>query len=367
MNQEFDFASVLDLPDNWREERNISPIPNEQHRQQDASSMEEMEPEERERASNAERRPRSRAPVPRRGREWCVTSFEEGAPEFNAVTMRFLCFQRERCPDTGRLHWQVYVEFFDAIPISTVQRLLKLPAAHCENRSRKSTRAEARAYCQKADSSIAGSYTEFGTWREVGQGARTDLQEAIDRINQGQSNAEVARAHPTVWVRNYRGLQSYRSVQVLPRSVRTELHIICGPAGSGKTYTASNEWREFHPDWKLYRIYSGKNSGWYDGYAGQQVVLVDNVSSATVPDYDEFLQLVDEYPYQVPYKGGFVEWCPLIIYVTSVHPPSAWFPGRVDFSELARRVTTLRKFTNVRESEQVNANIDDEKMPQSAE
>jgi hypothetical protein len=39
------------------------------------------------------------------------------------------------------------------------------------------------------------------------------------------------------------------------------------------------------------------------------------------------LKLLDRYPFRVPVKGGYVQWVPKIIYLTSNLDPTTWYQG----------------------------------------
>ena len=60
-----------------------------------------------------------------RNRNWVFTEFGEEPPEFDC---KFLAYQREQCPETGRLHWQGYVCFANPMGLKGVKRFL--PTAH---------------------------------------------------------------------------------------------------------------------------------------------------------------------------------------------------------------------------------------------
>jgi len=41
---------------------------------------------------------------------WCFNSFEEDEPIWHPLVFEGMVFQREKCPETGRLHWQGFVK-----------------------------------------------------------------------------------------------------------------------------------------------------------------------------------------------------------------------------------------------------------------
>lgn len=55
---------------------------------------------------------------------------------------------------------------------------------------------------------------------------------------------------------------------------------------------------------------------WFDGYMGQKRVVLDDYRSYHLP-FNFLLRLLDRYPIQVPVKGGYVNFIPEEIIVTS--------------------------------------------------
>jgi len=49
-------------------------------------------------------------------RSYCFTSFNETEPKFQEG-VRYLIFQKEKCPETKRTHYQGYAEFTKKITI----------------------------------------------------------------------------------------------------------------------------------------------------------------------------------------------------------------------------------------------------------
>lgn len=73
---------------------------------------------------------------------------------------------------------------------------------------------------------------------------------------------------------------------------------------------------------------------WFDGYEGQDDVLMDDYQCSML-DREFFLRLLDRYPMQVPVKGGFVEWRPKRIIITSNHNPIDWYASEQNICDAA--------------------------------
>lgn len=109
-----------------------------------------------------------------RAYHWCFTIFLEGKEtkdgwDYNVQQVnqkilyllgltewhnqvRYICFQVEKCPDTGRLHLQGYIELYRQFRLKGLKTLLDCNDAHCE--PRRGTREEAMEYCKKDDSRL---------------------------------------------------------------------------------------------------------------------------------------------------------------------------------------------------------------------
>lgn len=252
-------------------------------------------------------------------RNWCFTAFTiDPATWFDKTKMKYLVYQVEICPRTGREHFQGYVEFVNPTRLSALKKFDS--SAHFE--VRKGTRDEARDYCMKRESRKPDTEPiELAEWQEVAPGQRTDLHEIKEEILEGKSMEHVATNHFTQWVMYRRSFEEFQNLTFRSRSVDEPPIVtwIYGKSGSGKTRfvfdlveNKDDIWT--NGDWK-----------WFDGYRNQSIVLFDDIAPSECYPLTQFLRLTDRYPLQVPIKGGFVKWLPKYIYITSnYHPKDVW-------------------------------------------
>lgn len=77
-------------------------------------------------------------------------------------------------------------------------------------------------------------------------------------------------------------------------------------------------------------IQNGPNSKggamWWDGYCGQKVVILDDYRPWWCP-FSFMLRLLDRYPIQVQVKGGFVNFVPEKIVITTPKNVEDTFTG----------------------------------------
>lgn len=255
-------------------------------------------------------------------RSWCFTVNNPLGPlDLSDKQIRYSVYQLE-VGESGTRHYQGYLELVTSQRMSYIKGIL--PTAHLE--TRRGTRDQARAYCMKEDSRVEGPW-ESGEWIS-GQGSRQDLLCIRDLIKSGWPMREIAEEYFTTWVKNYRALDRYRLMVGDMRNWMTELHIIVGPSGTGKSKLA----HELCPNayWKPEGMY-------FDGYDGQEDIILDDFYGDI--SFKLLLNMADRYPLKVPFKGGFVNFIARRIIITSNVHYDRWYSQ--DTSALSRRITNL--------------------------
>ncbi|AMH87765.1 replication-associated protein [Pacific flying fox faeces associated circular DNA virus-13] len=106
-----------------------------------------------------------------------------------------------------------------------------------------------------------------------------------------------------------------------------------GLTGTGKSRLAFDE----YPG--AFRKTSGS---WWDSYAGELSVVLDDFDDAFMPIGD-LLRTLDRYPLRMPVKGGFIQLIANHFIITSNHLPSEWYPN----APPCRLAAVHRRFRNV--------------------
>ncbi len=265
-----------------------------------------------------------------RKRHWCFTSFRSYADfsetKFDAKVVRYVIFQEEECKVTHRRHIQGYIEFFDCMRIGQVKGCIG--ESHLE--VRRGSRTEAREYCKKADTAVAGTQFEWGEWRED----KTRKRKLSEILKSNDSLDDIVENNPEWFVRYPKGLKALfaRREEKEARAFRENLtvEVLVGPTGCGKTRRATEG-----DDWFLLPT---SDRLWFDGYRGQKTLILDDFYGGI--KYSSLLRILDGHCQQVQVKGGFVyaRWTKVII--TSNNLPATWYKAGLT-PALARRITTV--------------------------
>jgi len=156
----------------------------------------------------------------------------------------------------------------------------------------------------------------------------------VQRINDGASMTDLAEEHGIEIIKYGRGIQHLITLKTGGRdpATRPEIYIFWGASGTGKTRKATSDYTD------AYIITKPNSDGnlWWDGYQGQETVILDEFYGWI--KYDMLLRLLDRYPIQVPVKGGFVKLRAHRWILTSNKPWTDWYPNIDDTSALKRRI-----------------------------
>lgn len=248
----------------------------------------------------------------------------------------YYTFQLERAPSTGRLHYQWYIRFTNAVPLSRVAKLFDSvcggvrSGVHCE--ICKGTEDQCVAYCTKEDSRVAGPW-QFGERAKAGK--RNDLDRVREIIEEGGGMREVAKIAPSYpAIRMAECILKYCEKQ---RDWETDCRWYYGSTASGKTRSALEEF----PDAWI----SAKNLKWWEGYDAHEHVIVDDFR-ADFCTFHELLRITDRYPYRIETKGGSRQLLAKVIIFTCPWSIDQLFKHRSeeDVGQLKRRVPVERLF-----------------------
>lgn len=282
-------------------------------------------------------------------RAWCFTVHIRNRDELNDFKpfeqwegVTYIVYQLEKCPETRRTHFQGYVLWSKKKTLA----FCKKQHAHAHWEVRRGTHEQARDYCKKPESRVSLEHCyEFGDEPKPGQ--RQDLIALKADIDEGKSSLAIWDAHFPVMLKYHRGAQVYMNLKIPQRHFQTEVAVLYGPTGTGKT-------RWIHdnlPHAETYWVTSARSNGdpWMDGYDPtiHKYVVIDEFYGWIA--WNTILRMLDRYPLQVETKGGQVQFTPRMIFITSNKPPLEWYAKLAEkgtcMDPLLRRLHIIRRYT----------------------
>ena len=205
----------------------------------------------------------------------------------------------------------------------------------------------AAKYCEKE-----GDYREWGKRPGVGQGRRSDLDalnELVEAVNSSALTSDVFDLmdgeNTKLVFAHYKLLKEYKHYAMRKSSAvnKDTFHVtLClGPPGSGKSRWIADEYPDAY--WVTYGEFNGTT--WFDGYVGQQTIVLDDFKG-NMP-YTRLLRLCDRYRQDLPVKGGMVPALHTRVVISSIKDPTQWYDytkGCKNVREIERRISRVINF-----------------------
>lgn len=235
----------------------------------------------------------------RKARHWCATFWKE--PTFKPDDVRYMIIGKEVCPETQKLHWQTYIEFYKPVRMAAVKKMFLDNTVHLGVRF--GLREQARDYCKKDN-----QFKELGNWIS-GQGFRTDLHDICEEMKNGKKITDIIEENPTVYCKYRNGLNdiaAHYSKQRVPAWRDVEVILLTGPTGCGKTREAMKEAK--------YKI-EGFNLEWWQDYNEESCIVIDEYNNDI--SITKLLNLLDGYKLRLNVKGShtYAHWTK--VYITT--------------------------------------------------
>lgn len=236
------------------------------------------------------------------------------------IPYKYLIYGREK-GEKGTNHLQGYCVLRTQRRFEAIKKMI--PRAHIEGR--KGTHEQAKKYCMKE-----GDFVELG---EFNQGDRTDLDETRERCTEEKPMREITT------VSSYQQINialKYLSYNETKRDFKPNVIWIYGPSGSGKSRMA----RTLVTNDDVYT--KNDDSKWWDGYDAHENVIIDDFRGSWWK-VTEMLSLLDRYEKRVEVKGGFRQFKPKTIIITSIRPPQEeyTFGKNEPCQQLLRRIDKI--------------------------
>lgn len=247
---------------------------------------------------------------------------------------KYAMYGEELCPTTGKPHLQGWIYFknersFDAISKKFTWHIEPL---------KKSFEAIEK-YCRGLTKEKTPNEIVWAVGEMPNQGARTDLVAIRDRIVKGEKVDDLCMEQPNTYHCYGRVMHRIEDIQMrkLFRTFMTLCKWYWGRTGVGKSHEACHN---FHPD--THYIWKNDN-GWQDDYKQQETVVINDFRGE-IP-YNEFLQMVDKWPYYVRRRNRPpLPFMSKMVIVTSSLPPELVYRKRDaedKIEQLLRRVEVI--------------------------
>lgn len=249
------------------------------------------------------------------GLEWTHEIIKE---KLDQLQLKYWCMADEIGLQEQTLHTHIFfVVNISAIRFSTVKALF--PTAHID--PAKGSSEENKAYVQKsgkwaddskADTSVTGTFEEWGELPIERQGERTDLAILYGYIKDGYSNYEIMEQNPDYMLnleKIERARQTIREQQFRDTFRQLKVIYIWGQTGVGKTRSIMEKYGYSG----VYRVTDYSHP--FDSYAGEEVLLLDEYGSNF--KIRELLNYLDGYPLNLPCRYANRVACYTKVYIIS--------------------------------------------------
>lgn len=278
-------------------------------------------------------------------RNWTFTGWDDVEPVFKPTVMKYLGYEREICPESGKKHWQGFVGFVNEITMKGVITRLGFDIPPHVEMMRGSIQSNER-YCGKD-----GGLKKFGVFPR--QGERKDIEEFRDHIIKGEMTVDdIAINAPEYHYKYGRTFDKIEDI-TMRKKYRTEMTKgiwYYGPTGVGKSHKA---YEGFTPE--THYVLNVMDNGWWEGYKQQPTVII-NEFRGQIP-YGELLDLVDKWPKSVKRRNR--EPMPFIsktVIITSCMHPSEVYKNIVNKDESINQL--LRRFDIIKLDEKFDTNLE---------
>nr|UOF78225.1 rep protein [Cressdnaviricota sp.]UOF78933.1 rep protein [Cressdnaviricota sp.] len=255
---------------------------------------------------------------------WLLTiPYNEFTP-FIPNSVRYIRGQLESGSESGYLHWQLLVAFFNKCRLAHVQSTFGR-GIHAEL----SRSSAANSYVWKDETRIEGTQFELGNLA-TNRNNKTDWE----AIRGNAIGGRLDLIPSDVFVRYYQSLR--RIVTDNLEAVGMERTVKCfwGASATGKSRRA---WEE-----ATFGAYpKDPRTKFWDGYRGQENIVIDEFRGGV--DIGHLLRWLDRYPVIVEVKGSSTVLKAKNIWITSNLHPNFWYPflDPVTLIALTRRMEII--------------------------
>lgn len=274
---------------------------------------------------------------------------EEIKKQIDDMKWQYWCMADE-IGENGTPHTHVYICFSTPRKFSTLKK--RFPVAHFE--IAKGTSQQNKDYVQKAgkwekdrkhETSVEGTFEEFGDVPVERQGKRNDLDDLYGMIKEGLSDYEIMEQCPDYLLnldKIERARQVVRQETYKNQWRNLEVTYIWGDTGSGKTRGVMERYGYEN----VYRVTDYLHP--FDSYKGQNVVVFEEFRSGL--RVGDMLNYLDGYPLELPCRYNNKYACYTKVYLISNVPLSQQYASlQLDnyesYRAFLRRISSVQHYT----------------------
>lgn len=295
---------------------------------------------------------------------WFFTWFVEPGAEQPDValraagaTWRYLVYQKERAPSTGKLHWQGFLVFAKRTKFSWWKT--HFPEVHVSYVANTKEWLKCSRYCKKRDKpgvEEAEAVYEDGSLErpqaeEGKRGKRNDLDLFVEWLGEQKTEPStedvITAGFAPVHAKYTRWVQD-RISKKFDHERDEPVRCICwwGETGTGKSVAA----RKFCRDNNLDYYTKLDDSFWYDGYSGEPVILFDEFrGDGGQVKIGQLLALLDYgKPPRVQVKGSTASLSRVryVLFTSPVHPHD-WYSNVGDDNRKGQLIRRFSEFGQI--------------------
>lgn len=260
-----------------------------------------------------------------------VNNPKQSLPEImDKIAPTYAIGQLEKGNETGTEHYQIACYFSQACRVTKFKTIGHAIGVAAKDGPR------IRNYCRKQETRLADPI-EVGTYPE--KGTSGSYSDALACAKEGR----ISDIDPEILIRNLGNLQKI-AAQFTEAYEHHEVRGLwyVGPPGTGKSHKA----RELHPD-----LYIKSQNKWWDGYAGERAVLLDDLDLSGVC-LGHYLKIwADRYACSGEIKGATVRLRHQVFIITSNWTISELWATMPKMCEAIERRFKVEYFTTVYQKE----------------
>lgn len=240
------------------------------------------------------------------------------------IECRYIGYAHEIAPTTGTPHLQGFICFYNATTYKSV--IKQMPGCHIEHM--KGSMRQNETYCSK-ESELIERGDKPATNDDKGRANAIRLQQNWELAKQGR----IEEIDPDLRWKHFNTIEKLAMKHMArPDPIEQTAGIwIHGKSGCGKTKFVFKEW----PD-----HYVKSRNKWWNGYRGQEVVVLDDLGIVEARWIGDFLKdWGGQFPFQAESKGTGMLIRPKIFVVTSQYSIDQLWQDNETVDALMRRFT----------------------------